>query len=134
MTLTCGSCKYTDGCCYTSLPPKVRCALTGKFHYYEDECDCEDVTASKIEELEHIKKILNEPIVVNFPDTDPVSFLNTDTATVNIEPATLGVRCIICGEEFAVSAVSLYAIPAYICEDCKKAVKFIKEHFRYDEV
>lgn len=36
----CGNCTKTDGLCYTSNPPKVKCTVTGKFHGYGDECDC----------------------------------------------------------------------------------------------
>lgn len=35
----CGNCTKTDGLCYTSNPPKVKCTVTGKFHEYGDECD-----------------------------------------------------------------------------------------------
>lgn len=36
---SCGNCDKTDGMCYTSLPPKVKCTITGKFHLYGDTCD-----------------------------------------------------------------------------------------------
>ena len=39
--MTCGSCDNTDGQCYCSLPPKVKCTISGKFHYYDDKCDIE---------------------------------------------------------------------------------------------
>lgn len=35
----CGNCDKTDGNCYTSFPPKVKCTVTGNFHFYDDECD-----------------------------------------------------------------------------------------------
>lgn len=37
--MKCGECKKTDGLVYTSYPPKVRCCLTGNFHFMNDECD-----------------------------------------------------------------------------------------------
>ncbi len=37
--MKCGNCDKTDGLCYTSYPPKVKCTITGKFHEYDDECD-----------------------------------------------------------------------------------------------
>jgi len=37
---TCGGCDKTDGVCYTSNPPKVKCTVTGNFHFYGDTCDC----------------------------------------------------------------------------------------------
>lgn len=39
----CGGCKYTDGYGYMSDPPKVRCTITGDFHHYDDECNCEQI-------------------------------------------------------------------------------------------
>jgi hypothetical protein len=130
--MLCGSCPYTDGCCYTSLPPKVKCIFTGEFHFYNDECNCEegDFKARKIEELEHLKKLLSEPWIV--PDTiNDIStaddLFNTATATINMEPCTHCVRCAICGTEIP---VSWFCGGAYICEDCKKTIRFIKEKFK----
>ena len=37
--MKCGNCDKTDGLCYTSDPPKVKCTITGRFHGYDDECD-----------------------------------------------------------------------------------------------
>ena len=37
--MKCGYCNYTDGICYTSNPPQVKCTITGKFRYYGEECD-----------------------------------------------------------------------------------------------
>lgn len=34
----CGNCDKTDGLCYTSLPPKVKCTVTGEYHLYGDKC------------------------------------------------------------------------------------------------
>ncbi len=42
----CGSCSCTDGNCYTSIPPKVKCLITGRFHFYDDICDCDKITAT----------------------------------------------------------------------------------------
>ena len=39
--IKCGTCPNTDGACYTSIPPQIKCALTNKFHYYNDDCDVE---------------------------------------------------------------------------------------------
>ena len=38
---TCGTCVHTDGMCYTSNPPQIKCIHTKKFHVYGDKCDCE---------------------------------------------------------------------------------------------
>lgn len=37
--MKCGVCDKTDGFCYVSLPPKVKCSVTGEFHDYNDECN-----------------------------------------------------------------------------------------------
>lgn len=42
----CGGCDKTDGMCYTSNPPQVKCIITGKFHYYDDVCDRDTITAT----------------------------------------------------------------------------------------
>ncbi len=36
--MRCGDCDKTDGLCYASLPPKVKCTVTGEYHLYDDEC------------------------------------------------------------------------------------------------
>lgn len=38
---TCGNCEYNDGCVYTSLPPKFKCTITGKFHFGIKPCSVE---------------------------------------------------------------------------------------------
>jgi hypothetical protein len=45
--MTCINCDKTDGQCYTSLPPKVRCTVTGKFHLYDDPAMCNLNPSSK---------------------------------------------------------------------------------------
>lgn len=42
---SCGSCDCTDGMAYTSIPPQVRCKITGRFHYMDDVCDCDTIAA-----------------------------------------------------------------------------------------
>lgn len=37
--MTCGFCKYNDGCTYTSLPPRFKCTITGEFHFGNDNCN-----------------------------------------------------------------------------------------------
>mgnify|MGYP006927030270 CR=1 FL=1 len=39
--MRCGDCDKTDGLCYASLPPKVKCTVTGEYHLYDDECSIE---------------------------------------------------------------------------------------------
>lgn len=37
--MTCRDCDKTDGCVYTSFPPKLRCTITGEYHDYIHKCD-----------------------------------------------------------------------------------------------
>lgn len=46
VTNRCGSCSHTDGMCYTSNPPQVKCTITGRFHFYDDVCDCNTIMAT----------------------------------------------------------------------------------------
>ena len=114
--MSCGSCPHTDNFVYTSMPPKVKCNITGKFHYYDDECDCAvDDTAIIVkepseEELEKLRNMLSEH-----------SFIGT------IAPVEYCTSCLVCGESIP---VSVYENHVKICEDCKKAIMFIKERFR----
>lgn len=41
--MRCKECNKTDGLVYTSYPPKVRCRLTGNFHFMNDKCDAVNV-------------------------------------------------------------------------------------------
>ena len=42
--MKCGNCSFTDGLCYTSNPPKVKCTITGEFHGYGDTCNVPTAT------------------------------------------------------------------------------------------
>jgi hypothetical protein len=95
--MICGSCPYTDGMCYTSLPPKVRCDITGEYHYYDDECNCIDVKEQRIEARNRIKELLNRPgalMAVNY-DSDKAPAIS------------------ITGEEAALAYDSLIKLPTY---------------------
>ena len=37
--MRCGNCDKTDGLCYTSMPPQVRCTVSGEYHGYDDQCN-----------------------------------------------------------------------------------------------
>lgn len=41
--MICQFCEHTDGCEYTSLPPQIKCTITGEFHFKDHECDIEFV-------------------------------------------------------------------------------------------
>ena len=115
--MSCGSCPHTDNLVYSSMPPKVKCDITGRFHYYDDECDCavNDDTAIRVaepseEELEKFSDMLSEH-----------SFIGT------LAPVECCTSCLVCGESIT---VSVFENHSKICEDCKKAIMFIKERFR----
>lgn len=38
--MCCGNCNNTDGMYCYSNPPKVKCIITGEYHYYNDKCNC----------------------------------------------------------------------------------------------
>lgn len=39
--MICGNCDKTDGMVYTSMPPKMRCGISKRFHERGDECEFE---------------------------------------------------------------------------------------------
>lgn len=116
--MKCGSCPHTDNVIYTSMPPQVKCGITGRFHYYEDECDCavsDDTAVIRVaepseEELEKFRDMLNDQ-----------SFIGT------LAPVEYCTSCLICGDSIP---VSVWESHVKICEDCKKAIMFIKERFK----
>ncbi len=100
--MSCINCPHTDGLCYNSLPPMVRCTITGEYHYYGDECNCkEEAISRKTEELEKFKELINKPgalmMAVNY-DSDKAPAMT------------------ITGEEAAVAYESLLNLPLY--EEC----------------
>lgn len=52
--MRCGDCDKTDGLCYASLPPKVKCTVTGKYHLYDDECPIKRQPAVGVYESSYI--------------------------------------------------------------------------------
>lgn len=132
--MICGSCEYTDKLCYCSMPPKVKCIFTGEYHFYNDECNCEegDFKARKIEELGHIKKMLSEPLIISNNLAAGGGFANaikTNDVVVHTQPCTICVKCAICEKEVA---MSWYDGGVYVCDDCKKTIKFLKEKFKLE--
>ena len=41
MSRFCSNCEYTTGLMLMSYPPKVKCTLDNKYHFYTDECTVE---------------------------------------------------------------------------------------------
>lgn len=122
--MTCGACPHADGLCYTSMPPQCRCNITGEYHYYGDECNCnDDLVASKTEELENFKELLNRPGAL-------MKAVNYDSDKA---PAVA-----ITGEEAAVAYTSLLNLPLYgECEctgDSKISIEPYKNTIELDKV
>lgn len=140
--MNCGSCDFSDKLCYCSMPPQVKCTVTNEFHYYDDECNCEEAIASRKEELEYLKIKLSEPAAlaaINYdgPNAPSVSFSRElpeeldSRAFSNYDisaPVAWGATsCLVCGE--SIQLEGWWDSGLKICHTCKKAVKFIKEKF-----
>ena len=132
----CGSCPYTDGCCYTTMPPKVKCIITNEFHLYNDECDCEEQRMLKvvkdikvtIESSEEDIKVINGTCD-NMISADDISVSSTEAVirTDHVSVFADTTPCIVCGEPID---VNWHETRPKMCEECKRAVRFIKEKFR----
>lgn len=137
--MTCGSCPYTDGLVYTSMPPKVKCTITGDFHEYDEECNCDNARKVK-ENLDRYAEAKGEPrahrgsIINNLAasagaEIEPIKAVELgSTGIANIFDSLchseIGTPCLICGESVAIEFVG--GGPK-ICEDCKQAVLHVKE-------
>ena len=42
--MMCKDCGKTDGMIYMSNPPKIKCEVTGQFHFLNEECNVETAT------------------------------------------------------------------------------------------
>ena len=118
--MICGVCKLTDGCCYTSMPPQVKCTITGSFHLYDDVCDCSaDRMAKETEETATVAGIALPA------ETEYVfeGWLSTEIANA----ITACTSCLVCGDSIPISC---YESSPKICNTCKKTIKFIKERFK----
>ena len=127
--MRCGGCSFTDGMCYTSNPPKVRCTLTGNYHYYEDECDCESSRCMKEQESSSlIKSVVKDVDYLSCPsltltERELAEFLESDSIAC-AAVTTICVPCLICGEDIP---MGFYGNSSKICDSCKEAVKFVKD-------
>lgn len=141
--MICGRCPYTDGMIYTSLPPKVKCTITGEFHLCEHVCNCRNARKVK-ENLDRYKAEKNESrqsaftvedsgltvlngtadaISATIPN-DAVTEGATNVASIFDCVAEIGFPCMICGDSIPTDFV--YGGPK-ICTKCKKAVMYIRE-------
>ena len=57
-TRYCGSCKETDGLCYTGNPPKVKCMLSSKFRNYDDVCEYNNIKLSNLPISGRVKLVI----------------------------------------------------------------------------
>lgn len=57
-TKYCGSCNKTDGLCYYTNPPKVKCMLSGKFRNYDDTCEYSNIKLSNIPISGRVKLVI----------------------------------------------------------------------------
>lgn len=143
--MTCGKCPYTDGLVYTSLPPKVKCIVTGEFHEYADLCNCEN--ARKVKEnlnsyaaVKGERALYRNQEVSNFATTQgdsmtPLQATEINSAVTEIGAtavasifdavcAEIGTPCLICGETVE---IGYFGGGPKICEECKQAVLHVKE-------
>ena len=137
--MTCGSCNYTSGDCYYSMPPKVRCIVTGEYHLYSDECNCTDTVASRTRaaELGYLAKRLNEPgalaAISIERDKAPVVETKVDPSICQ-EDIEKYLTAPICAHETGClicdTAMQYLGVGPLICNDCRKVINFIKEKFK----
>ena len=158
--MLCGSCPFTDGLCYTSSPPQVKCNITNEFHYYNDECNCIEHMQSQKEELDFVKKKLSEPgpLMTNGSTAPAVSLSGEEVAAaydnliktgtegadahININPffehCSFDTKLVEPACMYATrclvcdTEVSVYFLcgEQQVCPECKKTIKFIKEKFK----
>ena len=139
--MRCGSCHYTDGCCYTSMPPQVKCVITNKFHYYDETCDCEAALAAREAEAadDYIKYsgdqlVLLDDILNSTPDSVKITapsfpgITELGRSSITWDDTIVGATsCLVCGEEVP---LGFWQSGPKICDNCQKAIKFIKEKFK----
>ena len=139
--MLCCNCPFTDGLCYTSMPPQVKCTITNEFHFYGDECNCVEAYVNKEAELEQLKvKYLDKPIcqeilnryspldgIANSSKIRTYGFNDWQTSAIAAEAIVPRTSCLVCGADIM---LSLCEGGPKICTACKKAIKFIKERFK----
>lgn len=109
--MKCGYCPKTDGLCYTSLPLKVKCTVTGKFHEYGDECDAGIAFADDIVERKAYC-----------------------ASTPTVEPS-ICTHCIVCDAPIELTSNEVLALEYHrnygtikVCDECKKAIMYVRNH------
>lgn len=123
--MNCGACSFTDGYCYTSLPPKVKCTITDECHYYDDICNCEEVRAQKAAESASGTLLITEEAGSYKGLLNPA--LHTGTTDECTAIAVGCTSCLVCGDDVI---LTWYEGGPKICSACQKTIKFIKEKFK----
>ena len=124
-------CPLTDGMCYTSNPPKCKCTITGEYHYYADECNCDMARTQK--DFEHksiIKNIVDPMLDISYNSYGQLAingFEASETESsidLSVVASNYSTNCIICGEEVIIQEwESAYKV----CNKCKEAIQFVKD-------
>lgn len=124
----CGNCSKTDGCVYTSYPPKVRCTITGDYYFMDDTCHCLDKLDKKENNVMSEQNKKSRMLVVNF-FASPGSGKSTGTAYVFSKLKMAGVNAEIASEyvkdKVWEESVEVFKNQAYI---------FGKQYFRISRV
>ena len=68
----CCVCGYTDGCVYTSYPPKIKCSITGEFHFATDNCDVEDNETEEEDTLTYKGDLLPNKVYMSYEWADDI--------------------------------------------------------------
>lgn len=128
--MTCGMCPFTDGMCYTSNPPKRKCTITGEFHLYDDECNCEHLRLLKEKEKSGeslIERPSDSAISLNADSiaASEYEFPGVSTGYICEPVTTFCTPCLICGETVF---VDIWGLGPKVCDSCKEAVQFVKDN------
>lgn len=94
----CGNCDKTDGLCYTSNPPKVKCTVSGKFHYYDDDCDIKTITIDK----------------------------EVSKGRIGVACIVCG-ETVLLNEHEVLALKHRHNVDVKVCDECKKAILYIRD-------
>jgi hypothetical protein len=91
------------------MPPQVKCTITNEFHYYDDECNCEEAMIRSKEVKDKVKdyaKIISEhssPTVINQGSLNatPSSFSGVWAEEISSAASIAygATSCLVCGED-----------------------------------
>lgn len=112
----CGYCGCTDNCICTSNPPKVKCNISGEYHFLGHSCNIADSVKqsyldSRKQSNEHSKE---ESILVDGTDLDKIS-LNGTYVLKNDESGVTASKSIVCA----------LVTNILVCEECRKTIYLV---------